>query len=81
MQIIISDLSFDAIPALAKIDENKLDLSEKMIYGSDYVDLETYINEYYDYAYGMYDGKIRSFNLSRYFAYQTAREHINSSLK
>ncbi|WP_066715908.1 DUF4153 domain-containing protein [Clostridium sp. Marseille-P299] len=81
VRYLVSDLSFDAIPALAKIDENKLDLSEKMIYGSDYVDLETYINEYYGYAYRMYDGKIRSFNVSRYFAYQTAREHINSSLK
>ena len=76
---LLFNLSFDATPAIAKIDLNKFDVEENIENGSDSIDF--YINEYYDHIYRSYDGKLRSFNISRYFAYQTAKEHLNNTSK
>lgn len=75
---LLFNLSNDATPVLAKIDASEFEVEED---GGADPETRNYINEYFNNIYVTYDGKLRSFNISKYFAYQTAKEYLGISLK
>lgn len=72
---LLFNLSYDATPVLAKIDTTKFDVGENVEVSYDETDIRNYIDGYFDNICSTYDHKFRSFNISKYFAYQAAKNY------
>ena len=72
---LLSNLSYDAAPALAKIDASKFGIGENANVDFDNSEIKSYIDAYFKNIIVTYENKIRSFNVSKYVAYRNARNY------
>ena len=77
---LLFNLSYDATPVLANIDATKFDVGKKVEVGDDEADIRNYIEGYFNNICDTYDHKFRSFNISKYIAYQAAKSNQNTLL-